>query len=176
MLPGAPNILSGALRCSQSTSSQTLLEAPSDESTFRWNTRKIRCSSQLENGINIARHPVSGHSVMGAAARSVIYLSFCWFIYITTFLTQSAGGKYATHHIGFASASVYFSLRGCKVLWELSEASGTPRCCWWTLGLLLIMKHPSFSSAPHIDTPHSVNLVDGSQSHSTKFQSQCCVQ
>jgi hypothetical protein len=74
---------------------------------------------------------------------------FWWYIYVTTFRPQSAGGTCATR-------GCYFSVRGYDVQSEPSEPTGTPVCFWRKLGLLLMC---SRCSQPHpwhrVESPDS---------------------
>jgi hypothetical protein len=102
------------------------------------NSREEKCSTWPEKDINIARHCVDGYCISAATAKSVTHMSFRWYVYVSTFRVQSTGGKYATWPATWATGSLKFSPRGCKVLSEPSEPSATHRCFWRILGLLLM--------------------------------------
>jgi len=49
------------------------------------------CGYRPKKHINIARRCVNGYCITATPAKSVIYGSFRWCVYVTTFRTQSKG-------------------------------------------------------------------------------------
>jgi len=102
------------------------------------NSREVKCCTQPEQGINIARQYVTGCSITAAPAKSVTHMLFWWCIYVTTSRGQSTGGKYSTRPVSWAPRIVIFSVTVMEVRSEPSEPSGTLECFRWKLELLLM--------------------------------------
>jgi len=101
------------------------------------NSGEVKCGTQPEKGINIARHRVNSYSITVAHVKSVTHVSFWSGVYLTTFWAERKEGTYGTE-------SVYSSIRWYEAQSEPSELTGTPRCFWRKLGLLLMQQERSF--------------------------------
>jgi len=102
------------------------------------NSGEVQCGTRPEQCINISRHCVNGYSITTALAKSVTQVLLWWCVYVTQFWAQSTGAKNATRQVGWGTESVSFSVSRYEVLSEPLKPSGTPRCFWRKLWLLLM--------------------------------------
>jgi len=102
------------------------------------NGRGVKWGPWPEKCIHIDKRCVNGWNISVPLMNSGTHVLFWWCIFITSFCTQSKGGKYATWPFTWVTVNVQWSVREYYVPSALSELSGTPMCFRRKLGLLLM--------------------------------------